>query len=313
MGRTPSFTFVSPAARMPAGKPGMMGPGMMGKVKSVPEDSDPGGVQEAEEESCVTTQTIFFAAVEGATLAWLFFFFWTLATLKEASVLFLVFVGLGLHLLTQCLVSSIDIGGVQQALASLEENVDKATTADILEELRALPPKINLVSEAYHHEYKGASTHRTEQVTIDHRETAAFHFGSWSDISGKLLGTEKYKFLSIAIVPEFVCADDETDQSLRELEQSLTNICRQYGRSVRLTHNVRLAHPKYPVEERRAFVAMAHGVERPWWTSSRMYAAFRFGCPFLGTVYRWLFHNRLTTVRYRLVKQVSVTLASDAV
>lgn len=297
---------VSPIQKVPS-----ITPGMVGKVTQP--DADLGGVQEAEEESCFTMQTMLVAAFEGFTLVWMLFFLWNMCILGEPSIfIFLVF-GYAFHLAIQCVLSSVDISGVQQALASLEETMDKDTTADILDELRATPPQITIKAEAYHHESKGTTSHRTEHVSIDHRETSSFNYGSWSDISGKLWGLDKYKIVSIAVLPEYICADEETDQSLRELEQSLTNVCRQYRRSVRTTHSVRLAHPRYPVEDRRVFVTMARGTTRPWWLSSRIYAISRFGCPFCGTMYRWLFHNGMATVRYRLVKQVSILVAVDAV
>lgn len=290
-----------------------MKPDMMGKVMSFQPDSDPGGVQEAEEESSFTLQALLFGAFEAATLLWMLFFIWNLIILQEPFIIIFLAFGFVTHLAFQVTTSSMDVGGVRQALESLEETVDKDTTMQILSELRSLPPQITITAEAYHHESKGTSHHRTEHVSIDHRETAVFNYGCWSDISGKLMGLEKYQIVSIAVLPEYICADEETDQALRDLEHSLTSLCKQHRRSVRTTQSVRLAHPNYPVTDRRIFVASNRAAKRSWWLRTRIYALCRYGCPFGGTLYRWLFHGMMTTVRYRLVKQVSVLVTIDDV
>merc|ERR1740121_2136517 len=226
-----------------------------------------------------------------------------------------VFFGYAVHWFAQCVLSVTDVGGVRQALASLEEAMDKEEVLRLFEELRATPPEILVTAEACRSEPEGASASKYHTVRagvdrIDFCETLPFLFSSWSDVSGKLLGLDQYRLVSIAVVPDFICADEETEQSLRELEHVLADACRRHGASMRLSQSVCLPHPRYPVACRRVFVARSQGAGSPWWLSSDVYALGRFVCPFFGVVYRWLFHIQVTAVRYKLTKHISVLASS---
>merc|ERR1712032_1638928 len=112
---------------------------------------------------------------------------------------------MGVHLFIQCGIAALDPGQVHAALQSLEQGMDDERAAAVFEELRRVPPTVQVIAEACHDVSTGNASDRQQgmpdtDTVIDHTEQANFSFASWTDVSGHVAGLDKYKTASVEVV-----------------------------------------------------------------------------------------------------------------
>jgi hypothetical protein len=249
---------------------------------------------------------MFFGVFEGFTLFWILGVILQFVVERAPGLLFMACFGFVFHLATQWGLSMMDPGSVHAALVSLEEGMDDTSTTSIFDELRKIPPTVEVTAEAYHTTRSNSRSSSTTTTVVDHREVAEFQYASWNDITGSVAGLDKYALVAVEVVAIITCADATTTDSLASLKERLLDKCRSAcpNSAVRCNQKVSLKHPIYEVVGTRVFVTRSPGAEHPAWMSTSTYTKCRHACPFLGTVYRLLFFRSMPHVRYKLNKQV---------
>merc|ERR1719330_450470 len=223
------------------------------------------------------------------------------------GVLFYAAVAFGCHIAVQH-AFAVNVGRVDEALASLAEAPDHESATRIIEEFRPTPARIEFEVEAFHMEKNPNSTEHNKRV-VDYTERATFEYAAWSDVSGDLQLNEA-KTVCIMVQAKYISADDDTTRSIVEEQQRLCEACAQHVDSRSTISicaaSVRVEHPSYPVDNARLFIVTPRGSSAPFWCRRSVYFVARFLFPGLGSAYRFLFHSSISTLRYNLVKKVSI-------
>lgn len=203
-------------------------------------------------------------------------------------------------------------------LAHIDNIMQEERVGTYLQQLRDTAPVITLAIECYHFEEKrqykarsdiesyGDSYVTTTEKVVTHRDSHAFSFDHWEDISPVNMPWLSSATLTRLKIDAFIdFGDGETQRIFEEHKKAFVESNRHRDKKIDL-----FVKEEIPELEARvlAFIDPAH---KTVWISSKVFWCATFLC--LTWPYRWMFKAKTTKSYYELKKKIYVDTRENTV